>query len=393
MASPTVMVSSTFYDLKQIRSDLRQFIEERLGYKALLSEHHSFPIDPDVDTIENCKRRVEQDADILVLIIGGRYGYVDAQTAKSVTNIEYLTARIKGVPVYAYVDKQVLAALPLWQDNPEGNFSRVVDNTAVFGFVDQVMNTDRIWTIGFERAQEITDSLLTQFGYIQLEGLKRRLKVQQSKVSKLYNSLSSEALKLVSEQPPAWEYLLFAQLLIDETGRYSDLRHDHELGLVYGSGKRIPGEDFSEWLSDAMKQARRLIEGLSLLINEHLQTALAPRGVPSDLDALVIVARKVALYYKEALEWSLRCRSVLTHNCFEATLKELSAVFDIPLKNIEEYGPNLIKTMNKLVRRAQNGEAINHSFTLDFGDFDLDKVLRAFEESLSCFYQNRSSRV
>ena len=51
---PCVMVSSTFYDLRQIRDDLRQFIEG-LGYRSLLSEHPSFPIDPDATTIENCR--------------------------------------------------------------------------------------------------------------------------------------------------------------------------------------------------------------------------------------------------------------------------------------------------------------------------------------------------
>lgn len=78
MSTPTVMVSSTFYDLSQVREELRKFLQDEVGYRPLLSEHPSFPIDPDADTIENCKRRVEQDADILVLIVGGRYGYVDA---------------------------------------------------------------------------------------------------------------------------------------------------------------------------------------------------------------------------------------------------------------------------------------------------------------------------
>jgi hypothetical protein len=49
--APTVLVSSTFYDLRQVREDLRCFIEDQLGYRPLLSEHPSFPIDPDVDTI------------------------------------------------------------------------------------------------------------------------------------------------------------------------------------------------------------------------------------------------------------------------------------------------------------------------------------------------------
>lgn len=88
MSTPAVMVSSTFYDLAQVRTDLLDFLQNEVGYRPLLSEHTSFPIDPDADTVENCKRRVERDADIFVLIIGGRYGYVDEATDKSVTNLE-----------------------------------------------------------------------------------------------------------------------------------------------------------------------------------------------------------------------------------------------------------------------------------------------------------------
>jgi hypothetical protein len=59
MNAPAVMVSSTFYDLRQIRADLLDFLRDEVGYQPLLSEYVSFPIDPDVDTIENCRRRVE----------------------------------------------------------------------------------------------------------------------------------------------------------------------------------------------------------------------------------------------------------------------------------------------------------------------------------------------
>lgn len=44
---PSIFVSSTCYDLKQIRRDIREFIEADLGYEAILSEYDSFPIDPD----------------------------------------------------------------------------------------------------------------------------------------------------------------------------------------------------------------------------------------------------------------------------------------------------------------------------------------------------------
>ena len=50
---PGVMISSTFYDLRQVRDDLRRFLEEELGHRPLLSEHASFPVNPEISTIDN----------------------------------------------------------------------------------------------------------------------------------------------------------------------------------------------------------------------------------------------------------------------------------------------------------------------------------------------------
>ncbi len=96
---PTVMVISAFYDLKEVQSGLSDFLSTH-GYAALFSEHNLIPADPDADTIENCRRRVALEVDALVLIIGGGYGAVDDRSMKSVNNIEYDAARVKGIPVF-----------------------------------------------------------------------------------------------------------------------------------------------------------------------------------------------------------------------------------------------------------------------------------------------------
>src|SRR5262245_9934914 len=108
---PKVMVSSTFYDLRHVRADLARFIADDLGYVPLLSELPSFPVNPDLDTVANCRARVEQDADIFILVIGGRYGSIDDKTDSSITNLEFLAARQKGVPVYSFIEKSILALL------------------------------------------------------------------------------------------------------------------------------------------------------------------------------------------------------------------------------------------------------------------------------------------
>ena len=101
---PTVFISSTCYDLKQIRSDLKNVIENDLGFEVLLSEYSSFPIDPSLGTVDNCLRVVQERADIFILIIGNRYGY-QTDNGKSVTNLEYLRAKEKGIPIYAFMER------------------------------------------------------------------------------------------------------------------------------------------------------------------------------------------------------------------------------------------------------------------------------------------------
>ena len=119
---PVVFVSSTCYDLKQIRSDMKAFFENHYGFDAMLSEFDSFPIDPCVGSFENCLNNVDQCADLFVLIVGNRYGHI-LESGKSITNLEYLHAKAKGIPVYVFVSKQIINTLPIWRANKTGDFS------------------------------------------------------------------------------------------------------------------------------------------------------------------------------------------------------------------------------------------------------------------------------
>lgn len=123
--TPVVFVSSTCYDLKQVREDLKDFFENNYGFQAMLSEFDSFPIDPCIGTFENCLSNVDQSADIFILIVGNRYGYV-TDRGKSITNLEYLHAKAKGIPVFVFVDKQLHSQLKVWESNKEGIFQRLL---------------------------------------------------------------------------------------------------------------------------------------------------------------------------------------------------------------------------------------------------------------------------
>lgn len=174
--TPAVFVSSTCYDLKQIRNDIRDFISDHLGYEAILSEFDSFPLEPEITAVENCIRAVKQRADIFCLIIGGRYGSI-ANSGKSITNLEYINAKAKGIPIYVFVEKSILTILPVWEKNRDADFSDVVDNSKLFEFVSELRGKENIWVYGFENAQDIIRALRRQLGYLFYDSIKIRGKI------------------------------------------------------------------------------------------------------------------------------------------------------------------------------------------------------------------------
>ena len=120
---PNVFVSSTMYDLSDLRSQLRQFIEG-LGWIAVMAEHGSFAIDVNQTTVNNSLRNVRENADIFVMVVGARYGSIDPNTDTSVTNLEFLEARARGIPTYVFGDGAVLAQLSVWAEQPRSRLLR-----------------------------------------------------------------------------------------------------------------------------------------------------------------------------------------------------------------------------------------------------------------------------
>ena len=169
MRKPALFVSSTCYDLKQVRTDLKSFAES-LGLEPLLSEYDSFPVNPDLGTADNCLSVVNTKADLFLLIVGGRYGSTTADD-KSVTNLEYLAARSKGIPVYAFVLRSILDTLPVWKDNRSGNFNAVADSPKLFEFVESLRDSGAAWVFPFDTAQSIFAVLRTQLAYLFMDAL------------------------------------------------------------------------------------------------------------------------------------------------------------------------------------------------------------------------------
>lgn len=144
MPAPRVFVSSTFYDLRYIRENLKYFIKS-LGYEPVLSEEGSVYYDPQAEVREAAVAEVPS-CQMLALIIGGRYGQeFKSNSDQSVTNAEYKKAVESKVPIFAIVERDVNEQYKVYRGNkknPKIDAAAItypaVDSVKIFEFIEEV---------------------------------------------------------------------------------------------------------------------------------------------------------------------------------------------------------------------------------------------------------------
>ncbi len=182
MAQPRVFISSTFYDLRYVRNDLEQFVQT-LGYEPVLNERGSVPYSK-TDALENDAYREITNCDILVSIVGGRYGQKSEHSESSISQEEVKQALEMDKPVYFFVEKRVFAEYETYKRNKnrssEIEFSSV-DSVEIFEFLDHITSMNRNNPIAeFDGAGEIIRFLREQWA-----GLFQRLLQEQTRTTEL----------------------------------------------------------------------------------------------------------------------------------------------------------------------------------------------------------------
>lgn len=186
MAHLRVFISSTFYDLRHIRSSLEGFVE-RMGYEAVMSEKGRIAYDPDIPLDESCYREASS-ADIFVLIIGGRYGHASSDEDikgkpdfydryESITKKEYDSAARRDIPIYILVERSVFSEYETYKKN-KGNDTieyAHVDSINVFQLLESILKKSRNNPVHqFERHTEIEEWLREQWAGFFRELINRR---------------------------------------------------------------------------------------------------------------------------------------------------------------------------------------------------------------------------
>ena len=177
MAKPRIFISSTYYDLKQTREDLAFFLNS-LGYETVRNEEGNIPYGRD-NTLESYCIREINNVDILVSIIGGRFGSSSLESKWSISNEELRTAIKNRKQVYIFIDSQVAAEYETYLLNKGGTMRyKYVDNVKIYEFIEEIKSL----TSNNNIKEFSTSSQIQQYLKEQLAGLFQSFLDQQSRM-------------------------------------------------------------------------------------------------------------------------------------------------------------------------------------------------------------------
>lgn len=132
--APNIFISSTIFDLHYLRDALRDLIQT-LGYNVIMSEYGSVGFLPHLSVEDSCYRAVS-DAQLVICIVGKRYGSVPANV--SVSQNEFRAAVKQKIPVITLIDSEVLTYKKVFFTNPMTTFSDMDNAKLTFEFINEI---------------------------------------------------------------------------------------------------------------------------------------------------------------------------------------------------------------------------------------------------------------
>lgn len=145
MAIPRIFISSTFRDLKDVREEIREFVQDH-GFNSVLFEDEDVVFEPNLLIEDSCYEEVKS-CSMLILIIRSNYGTrssrsSDRANACSITQLEYCSARDTGIPIYVFIDQRSYDEYNSYviQGRPDNFKFSYLENSDLAHFIDIIYN-------------------------------------------------------------------------------------------------------------------------------------------------------------------------------------------------------------------------------------------------------------
>lgn len=185
MALPRVFISSTYYDLKQVRNNIGDFIKG-LGYEPIMHEKSGVAYTQNTPLENDCYNELST-CDIVVCILGNHFGSKSSENDLSITMNELETAIKHKKKIYVFISNDVFIENRTYEINKDnGTFkSAYTDDIKIHDFICSLnakANTYLVVT-PFENTEQIVQTLKSQFAGLFQNLLSREASLTESKTA------------------------------------------------------------------------------------------------------------------------------------------------------------------------------------------------------------------
>lgn len=160
-----IFLSSTVFDLVDLRLALASALEAHGTYEVVYNESPKFPIKRGIHSHDVCLDAVKE-CDIYILVIDKRYGgtYAGTKYPKkdvSITWYEYITAFKKGKEIHTFVRKETWDERPIYKRYKQKYQGKelepfYVDDIRVFEFIEYVVHQPKCnWIDQFNTVEDL----------------------------------------------------------------------------------------------------------------------------------------------------------------------------------------------------------------------------------------------
>lgn len=180
---PSVFLSSTYQDLKDIRQGVFDFLVG-MHYQPVAFEKGGIYFEHHVALDESCYEAVSH-CDMFVLLIGSRYGSPastaspDGSKINSIVSREWRAAREQKLPIFVFVKSEVDGEYRTWLRNRHDQAFRCahVDNPKIFELLHKIRSEDLspyIWS--YSSLSDITSVITSQLSMLTKRAIQERSK-------------------------------------------------------------------------------------------------------------------------------------------------------------------------------------------------------------------------
>lgn len=330
-----IFISSTCFDLDQVRENLKITLED-VGHLPVLSEYPNFPVNPAKSAIQNCKENVKKNCDLFVLIVGNESGSIDKDSGKSIVNLEFDVAQRKNIDTFIFIKKSIFELIPLWKDNPNADFSKIVNSTQVIEFVDKLKNYQ--WVFTYNRASDIENILKNQLSVYLKNLIEEKKKGTLTPLPEFINELE-KVREIALNKYDFWEYHLTIELLKDRYRKIESKYEDVQTGYI--TSDSIIKKDLQEcldWVKAINNDYLNLVNVLKISVEQKLREAWGEPGKPGDPIMIKNVVDHIYETCNKLVSLELKTKKAIVP-------EEYEQLFEI----FEGWAPHLFENIGTLI--------------------------------------------